>query len=72
MTLILDNITLKSLINITKGINTIKNTPKVKVKVNIIKENEVEIKKEKVVNIKRVIEMKKRKGVIREKVIIIL
>ena len=72
MALILDHITLKSLITITKGINTIKNTPKVKVEVNIIKENEVEIKKEKVVNIKRVIEMKKRKGVIREKVIIIL
>ena len=72
MILILYNITIKSLIIITKGINTIKNTPKVKVEVNIIKENEVEIKKEKVVNIKRVIEMKKRKGVIREKVIIIL
>ena len=72
MTLILDHITLKSLITITKGINTIKNTTKEKVEVNIKKEKEVEIKKEKEVNIKKVIEKKKRKGVIREKVIIIL
>ena len=69
MTLILDHITLR-LITIIKGIDTTKIL--VKVKIDIISDLEVEKEKEKIVNIERVIEMKKRKRVIQKKVIIIL
>ena len=69
MTLILDHITLR-LITIIKGIDTTEIL--VKVKIDIISDLEVEKEKEKIVNIERVIEMKKRKRVIQKKVIIIL
>ena len=64
MTLILDHITLR-LITIIKGIDTTEIL--VKVKIDIISDLEVEKEKEKIVNIERVIEMKKRKRVIQKK-----